>query len=52
MNKIEETERAMGVGRRTREEIVNWNQIDGAEIVDRGETSNISGLPFGRMKTV
>ena len=37
--------RAKGPGRRTREEIVKWNRNDSLEIPDKGETSDISGLP-------
>ena len=44
----DETERVIGLGRRTREEIVKWNQNnDSPEIPDRGETSDIPGLPSG-----
>ena len=39
----------MGVSRRTREEIVKWNQMT-AETPDRGETSDIPGLPPGTQK--
>ena len=37
----EKTERAKGLGRRTREEIIieKWDQTDSPEIPDRGETS-------------
>ena len=44
----DKTEKVIGLGRRTREEIVKWNQNnDSPEIPDRGETSDIPGLPSG-----
>ena len=43
----DKTERVTGLGRRTREEIAKWNQNDSHEIPDRGETSDIPGLPSG-----
>ena len=47
------TERATGLGRRTREEtyIEKWDQTDSSEIPDRGETSAIPGLPSGAKVT-
>ena len=40
--------RATGLGRRTREEIVEkWDQSGSPEIPDREETSEIPGLPSG-----
>ena len=41
------TERLTGLGRRTKGQIVKWNQYDNPEIPDRGETSDIPGLPSG-----
>ena len=43
------TERATGLGRRTNEEfnIEKWDQTESPEIPDRGETSEIPGLPSG-----
>ena len=43
------TERATGLGRRTKEEfnIEKWDQTESPEIPDRGETSEIPGLPSG-----
>ena len=45
-NKKVITERATGVSRRTREEIVNWNQKTALRF-QTGETSVIPGLPSG-----
>ena len=39
--------RATGLGKRTREEIENWDQTGILEIPDRSETSDIPGLPSG-----
>ena len=46
MGQKDMTERATGLGRRTKEEIYieKWDQ---SEIPDRGETSEIPGLPGG-----
>ena len=41
--KKDKTDRATGVGRRTREETIKWS----SEIPDRGETSDLPGLPWG-----
>ena len=38
--KKDKTERITGLGRKTREEIVKWNQNDSPEIPVRGETSD------------
>ena len=43
----DKTERVTGLGRRTREEIAKWNQMTSLEIPDRGEASDIPGLPSG-----
>ena len=44
--KKDKTERVTGLGRRTREEMVKWNQMTVLRL-DRGETSDIPGLPLG-----
>ena len=42
----DKTERVIGLGRRTRQEIVKWNQMTARpEIPNRRETSDIPGLP-------
>ena len=43
----DKTERVIGLSRRTREEIVNWNQMTALKFQTRGETSDIPGLPSG-----
>ena len=44
----DKTERATGLGIRTREEIEKWDHIDSPEIPNRGEgTSEIPDLPSG-----
>ena len=45
----ETAERATGLGRRTKQEIYieTWDQTDSPEIPDRGETSEIPGIPLG-----
>ena len=40
------TEKVIGLGRRTREEIVKWNQMTALRFL-RGESSDIPGLPSG-----
>ena len=43
----DKTESATGLGRRTRQEILEkWVQTDSAEISDRGETSEMPRPPF------
>ena len=41
------TERVIGLGRRTREEVVKWNQMTALRFQTGGETSDIPGLPSG-----
>ena len=43
----DKTERVTGLGRRTREEIVKWNQMTALRFQTGGETSDIPGLPSG-----
>ena len=44
----DKTERATGLGRRTEGgDIEKWDQTESPEIPDRGETSEIPGLPSG-----
>ena len=43
----DKTERVTGLGRRTRAEIVKWNQMTALRFQDRGETSDIPGLHLG-----
>ena len=43
--KRDKTERVIGLGRRTREEIVKWNQMTALRFQTGGETSYIPGLP-------
>ena len=45
--KKDNTERVTGLGRRTREEIVKWNQMTALRFQTGGETSDIPGLPSG-----
>ena len=45
-NRQKKTERVTGLDRRTREEIAKWNQTTALRF-DRGETSDIPGLPSG-----
>ena len=46
--KNDKTKRATGLGRRTRQEIIEkWDQTDSPEIPDRVETSEIPRPPFG-----
>ena len=45
--KKDQTERVLGLGRRTREEIVKWNQMTALRFQTGGETSDILGLPSG-----
>ena len=45
--KKDKTERITGQGRKTREEIVNWNQMTALKFQTGGETSDIPGLPSG-----
>ena len=40
-------ERVTGLGRKTREEIVKWNQMTGLRFQTGGETSDIPGSPSG-----
>ena len=47
--KKDQTERVLGLGRRTREERVKWNQMTALTFQTRGETSDIPGLPSGVM---
>ena len=49
--KVSKTERATGLGRRTRGDIEKWDQTDSPEISDRGETSGIPGLTSGELFT-
>ena len=44
--KKKKTERATGLGRRTREEIAKWNQMIALRFQTGGETSDIPGLPL------
>ena len=46
------TERATGLGRRTRGNIEKWDQTDSPEIPDMGETSEIPRPPFRGMQTI
>ena len=46
------THRAMGVGGRTWEEKVGWNSNDSPEVLNRGEMSDIPGLPLGWESTL
>ena len=43
----DKTERVTGLGRRTREEIVKWNQMTALRLQTGGEISDIPGLPSG-----
>ena len=44
----DKTERVIGLGRRTREEIAKWNQMTALRFqTGGGETSDIPGLPSG-----
>ena len=45
--KKKKTKRVTGRGRRTREEIVKWNQMTALRFQAGGETSDIPGLPSG-----
>ena len=45
--KKEKTERVTGLGRRTKEEIVKWNQMTALRFQTEGKTSDIPGLPSG-----
>ena len=47
MFRKQEDRKVTGLGRRTREETAKWNQMTALEIPDRGETSDIPGLPSG-----
>ena len=48
--KKDETERAIGLGRSTREEIVKWNQTTALRLQTGGKTSDIPHLPSGKKK--
>ena len=43
----DKTERVIGLGRRTSEEIAKWNQMTALRFQTGGETSEIPGLPSG-----
>ena len=43
----DKTERVTGLGRKTRKEIVKWNQMTALRFRRGGETSDIPGLPSG-----
>ena len=43
----DKTERATGIGIRTKEGIEQWDQTENPEILDRGKTSEVPGLPSG-----
>ena len=45
--KKDQTERVIGLGRRTSEETVKWNQMTALRFKTGGETSDIPGLPSG-----
>ena len=45
LEKKDKAERVGGLGRRTREEIVKWNQTTALRFQTEGETSDIPGLP-------
>ena len=45
-------ERVLGLIRRTREEIVKWNQMTALRFQTGGETSDIPGLPSGGVVVV
>ena len=45
--KKKKTERITELGRRTREEIVKWNQMTALRFQTGGKTSDIPGLPSG-----
>ena len=45
--KKDKTGRVIGLGRRTREEIVKWNQRTALRFQTGGKTSDIPGLPSG-----
>ena len=47
--KKDKTERVTGLGRRTRDELVKWNQMTALRS-KRGETSDIPSLPSGGVK--
>ena len=49
--KKDNTERVMGLGRRTREEIAKWTQMTALRF-QMGEKSDIPGLPLGALKIV
>ena len=44
------TERVIGLGRRTRKEIVKWNQMPALRFQTGGETSDIPDIPLGQKK--
>ena len=43
------TERVIGLGRKTREEIEQWNQMTALRFQTGEETSDIPGLPSGHV---
>ena len=45
----DKTERVMGLGRRTKEAIVKWNQMTALRFQTGGKTSDIPGLPSGAL---
>ena len=45
----DKTERVTGLGRRTRKEIVKWNQMTALRFQAGWETSDIPGLPSGAL---
>ena len=48
--KKKKTERVTGLGRKTREGDSKMESNDSFEIQDRGETSDIPGLPSGSLR--
>ena len=48
--KKDKTERVTGLGRRTREKIVKWNQMTALRLQTGEETSDVLGLPSGERK--
>ena len=47
----DQTERATGLGGRTRRDIEKWDQTGSPEITERGETSETPRPPFGETRS-
>ena len=48
--KKKKTERVRGLCRRTREDMVKWNQMTALRFQEEGETSDIPGFPSGSLR--